>query len=220
MPRTARKISSSNIYHVILRGINRQTIFEDDGDRHYFMTVLKYYKGISGYKLHAFCLMGNHVHLLIEPAGEPLGQVFKRVGVRYVSWYNRKYERTGHLFQDRFRSENVESEQYYRTVLRYILQNPMKAGLEKQPGSWRWSSFLAYWKGAGSITDTQYAVFRRVRTLSATEYRQLISTYSDHITIEESIRERFFDAIEYAINRHGGSISVFDTIDLQMARKP
>ena len=158
MPRTARKISRSNIYHVILRGINRQTIFEDDGDRHYFMTVLKYYKGISGYKLHAFCLMGNHVHLLIELAGEPLGQVFKRVGVRYVSWYNRKYERTGHLFQDRFRSENVESEQYYRTVLRYILQNPMKAGLEKQPGSWRWSSFLAYWKGAGSITDTQYAL--------------------------------------------------------------
>ena len=81
MPRTARKISRSNIYHVILRGINRQTIFEDDGDRHYFMTVLQYYKGISGYKLHAFCLMGNHVHLLIEPAGEPLGQVFKRVGV-------------------------------------------------------------------------------------------------------------------------------------------
>lgn len=158
MPRTARKISSSNIYHVILRGINRQTIFEDDGDRHYFMTVLKYYKGISGYKLHAFCLMGNHVHLLIEPAGEPLGQVFKRVGVRYVSWYNRKYERTGHLFQDRFRSENVESEQYYRTVLRYILQNPMKAGLEKQPGSYRWSSYLAYAKGTGLITDTQYAV--------------------------------------------------------------
>ena len=158
MPRTARKISRSNIYHVILRGINRQTIFEDDGDRHYFMTVLQYYKGISGYKLHAFCLMGNHVHLLIEPAGEPLGQIFKRVGVRYVNWYNRKYERSGHLFQDRFRSENVDSEQYYRTVLRYILQNPMKAGLERQPGSWRWSSYLAYRKGAGSITDTQYAL--------------------------------------------------------------
>jgi REP element-mobilizing transposase RayT/predicted DNA-binding protein YlxM (UPF0122 family) len=143
---------------VILRGINRQTIFEDDGDRHYFMTVLQYYKGISGYKLHAFCLMGNHVHLLIEPAGEPLGQVFRRVGAKYVSWYNRKYERSGHLFQDRFRSENVDSEQYYRTVLRYILQNPMKAGLERQPGSWRWSSYLAYRKGAGSITDTQYAL--------------------------------------------------------------
>ncbi len=158
MPREARKISRSNIYHVILRGINRQDIFEDDGDRHYFMTVMQHYKGISDYRLHAFCLMTNHVHLLMEPKGEPLGQVFRRVGVRYVSWYNRKYERTGHLFQDRFRSENVESDAYFRTVLRYILQNPMKAGMERSPGSWRWSSFLAYQKGTGSITDTQHAL--------------------------------------------------------------
>jgi len=70
------------------------------------------------------------------------------------------------------------------------------------------------------FTDTRYVLFHRIRTLSAAEYRRLIGTYSDHITIEESIRERFFDAIEDAINRHGGSISIFDTIDLQMARKP
>ncbi len=70
------------------------------------------------------------------------------------------------------------------------------------------------------FTDIQYMVFHRVRTLSAAEYRMLIGTYSDHITIEENIRERFFDAIEATINRHGGSISIFDTIDLQMARKP
>ncbi len=70
------------------------------------------------------------------------------------------------------------------------------------------------------FTDTQYALFHRVRTLSSAEYRMLISTYSDHITIEKNIRERFFDAIEDTINRHGGSVSIFDTIDLQMARKP
>jgi len=70
------------------------------------------------------------------------------------------------------------------------------------------------------FTDTRYMLFHRVRTLSAAEYRMLISTYSDHITIEKNIRERFFDAIEEAINRHGGSVSVFDTLDLQMARKP
>ena len=70
------------------------------------------------------------------------------------------------------------------------------------------------------FTDAQYMLFHRVRTLSAAEYRKLIGTYSDHITIEESIRERFFDAIEDTINRYGGSISIFDTIDLQMARKP
>ena len=74
--------------------------------------------------------------------------------------------------------------------------------------------------GQYGFTDLRYMLFHRVRTLSAAEYRRLIGTYSDHITIEESIRERFFDAIEDAINRHGGSISIFDTIDLQMARKP
>lgn len=74
--------------------------------------------------------------------------------------------------------------------------------------------------GKYGFRDTQYMLFHRVRTLSAAEYRMLIGTYSDHITIEESLRERFFDVIEDTINRHGGSISIFDTLDLQMARKP
>ena len=70
------------------------------------------------------------------------------------------------------------------------------------------------------FTDIKYMMFHRIRTLSAAEYRALIGTYSDHITIEEGIRERFFDEIEDTINRHGGNVSIFDTIDLQMARKP
>ena len=157
MPRTARKTSMSNIYHVMMRGVNRQAIFENDGDRLHFMSVLKECKEISGFRLHAFCLMPNHLHFLIEPAGEPLDLVFRRIGVRYAVWYNRKHQRAGHLFQDRFRSENVENDLYYMTVLRYILQNPMKAGLEPRLGTYRWSSYPAYAKGTGSITDTQYA---------------------------------------------------------------
>ena len=148
----------SNIYHVMIRGVNRQPIFENDGDRFHFMSVLKECKEISEFRLHAFCLMPNHVHFLIEPAGEPLGMVFRRIGVRYAVWYNRKYQRAGHLFQDRFRSENVENNLYYMTVLRYILQNPMKAGLESRLGSYRWSSYPAYAKGVGSITDTRFAM--------------------------------------------------------------
>ena len=157
MPRTARKASLSNIYHVMMRGVNRQAIFENDGDRLHFMSVLKECKEISGFRLHAFCLMPNHLHFLIEPAGEPLDLVFRRIGIRYAVWYNRKHQRAGHLFQDRFRSENVENDLYYMTVLRYILQNPMKAGLEPHLGTYRWSSYPAYAKGTGSITDTQYA---------------------------------------------------------------
>jgi len=158
MPRVARKKSVSNIYHVMLRGINRQNIFEDDDDRICFMKILDFCKKISGFRLHAFVLMSNHIHLLIEPAGEPLSTVFSRIETRYAMWYNRKYERTGYLFQNRFRSEAVETEQYFVTVLRYIIQNPMKAGMENRPGSYRWSSYLAYEKGKGAVTDTQYAL--------------------------------------------------------------
>ena len=142
----------------MMRGINRQVIFQSDADRRHFITILGECKEISGFKLHAFCLMPNHLHLLLEPAGdEPLEIIFKRIGSRYAVWYNRKYQRVGHLFQDRFRSENVETDRYYMTVLRYILQNPMKAGMESKPGTYRWSSYLAYEKGGGQLTDTAYA---------------------------------------------------------------
>ena len=158
MPRIARVKSNSNIYHVMIRGINRQNIFEEDDDRICFMKILDYCKEISGFKLYAFALMSNHIHLLIEPAGEALDTVLSRIETRYALWFNRKYQRTGYLFQNRFRSEAVESDRYFMTVLRYILQNPMKAGLESHPGDYRWSSYRAYEKGKGAVTDTQYAL--------------------------------------------------------------
>ena len=142
----------------MLRGINRQSIFEEDADRYHFMSVLNLCKELSGFKLHAFVLMSNHIHMLIEPSAEPLNIIFKRIETRYAVWFNRKYQRAGHLFQDRFRSESVSTDQYYQTVLRYILQNPMKAGLEKHPGEYKWSSYPAYEKGHGAVTDTEYAI--------------------------------------------------------------
>ena len=141
MPRTARIKTESNIYHVMMRGINRQDIFEDEEDRYRFMTVLGRCKELSEFKLHAFVLMSNHIHLLIEPVGEPLEVIFKRICTSYAVWFNRKYMRAGHLFQDRFRSEGVGTDQYYKTVLRYIMQNPIKAGMVSSMEQYRWSSY-------------------------------------------------------------------------------
>ena len=109
MPRTARKKSSTGIYHVMLRGINRQSIFEDDEDNEKFLQTIKDCKDVSEFELYGYCLMGNHVHLLLKEGKESLELVFKRIGARYVFWYNWKYRRCGHLFQDRFKSEAVES---------------------------------------------------------------------------------------------------------------
>ncbi len=144
MPRTARKKSKSEIYHIIMRGINRQTIFEDEEDCAQFLATLKRYKEKSGYQVYAYCLMGNHVHLLMKTGIEPLEQVMRRLCGSYVYWYNNKYQRIGNLFQDRFKSEPIEDDQYFQTVQRYIHQNPVKAGLVKHIEEYKWSSFHEY----------------------------------------------------------------------------
>ena len=102
MPRSARKKGESGIYHITMRGINRQQIFIDDEDAERFLQVVRAAQTISGFTLYAYCLMGNHVHLVLKEGDEPLEKIMKRIGVRYVYWYNWKYMRSGHLFQDRF----------------------------------------------------------------------------------------------------------------------
>lgn len=157
MPRRPRVHSHSNIYHVCLRGINQQQIFYDKEDYRYFLKVLEKYKEPSGYMIHAYCLMGNHIHLLIQTGAESLETVFKRIGASFVYWYNSKYERSGHLFQDRFHSEPVDDENYYRVVFRYILQNPVKAGLCKDISEYKYSSAVEYVQWTYGITDTDFA---------------------------------------------------------------
>ena len=149
MPRQPRRKSSYDIYHIMLRGINRQEIFAEEEDFRKFLYVLRDCKNASGFTLYAYCLMSNHVHLLLRAGSEPIDQIFKRLGSKFVYWYNAKYERTGHLFQDRFRSETIENEAQFLSVLRYILQNPLKAGIEKRPGTYPWSSFRSY-SGSGT----------------------------------------------------------------------
>jgi REP element-mobilizing transposase RayT len=140
MARHERKISNTGIYHILLRGINRQRIFEQAEDYIQFLDHLYETRKISGLTLYAYCLMNNHVHLLVKEGTEPLSMVFRRLGTRYVPWFNRKYERTGHLFQDRFRSEPVETDEYFLSVLNYIFHNPVKAGLCVNAEDYEWSS--------------------------------------------------------------------------------
>ncbi|SNS15561.1 REP element-mobilizing transposase RayT [Anaerovirgula multivorans] len=145
MPRTARVKSKSGIYHVIIRGTNRQEIFHDDEDCLRFLETLAKYKVKSEIKIYGWCLMNNHIHLLVKEGKEELATTMKRIGVSFVGYYHCKYDTTGHLFQDRYKSENVESEEYLMTVIRYIHQNPIKAGLVSKPQDWKWSSYSEYY---------------------------------------------------------------------------
>ncbi len=153
MGRKPREKSDLGIYHVMLRGINRQDIFEDDEDYAFFKKQLYhvvFFRDEDGKPqpsrctIYAYCLMTNHVHLLIRETAEELSTVIKRITVAYAHYYNGKYQHVGHLFQNRFRSEVVNNEAYFLTLLRYIHQNPVAAGISKSIGDYRWSSWIEY----------------------------------------------------------------------------
>jgi len=140
MPRQPRRISSTGIYHVMFRGVNRQRIFEEETDYCRLLAILSEVKAISECKLYAYCLMDNHVHLLIQEVTLPLSLTIKRLCERYATWFNQKYERCGHLYQGRYISEPVETDAYFITALMYIYQNPTKAGICMHPQDYPWSS--------------------------------------------------------------------------------
>lgn len=157
MPRKPREKSNTGIYHVMLRGINRQVIFEEHEDYEKFIQTIREFKEVSQYEIYAYCLMSNHIHLLIKEGAEDLGIVFRRIGAKYVYWYNWKHKRSGHLFQDRYKSEVVENDRYFLTVLRYIHQNPVKAGIEKDITRYPWSSYNEY-IGKSGICDKKFVL--------------------------------------------------------------
>lgn len=140
MPRAVRKKSSTGIYHVLARGINQQRIFEEEADFAAYLEVLARVKREAPFTLFAYCLMSNHVHLLVREQSVSVSQVLQRIGVSYAYRFNRKYDRSGHLFQDRFKSEPVEDDRYFATVVRYIHRNPVKAGICERPDQYLWSS--------------------------------------------------------------------------------
>ena len=144
MPRYPRALSESGIYHVMIRGVNKMPIFLDQDDNTRFLDTLIRMKSEGEYTLYAYCLMKNHAHLLIKEEGDPLSRTMKRIGVSYSYYFNKKYDRVGHLFQDRFRSERIETDDYLLSCIRYIHNNPVKASIVNDPSNYKWSSYNIY----------------------------------------------------------------------------
>ena len=154
MSRQARKLSTTGFYHVVFRGINRQHIFEDKSDFIYFLASIKKLKAAMLFEIHAYCLMSNHVHLLIKEAqvGD-ISLIMKRLLTKYAMYFNQKYERSGALIASRYKSVPVEIDEYFIPLIRYIHQNPVKAGIVDKPEAYSFSSYKDYLQG-GSLTDT------------------------------------------------------------------
>jgi putative transposase len=150
MPRIARVVAAGYAHHITQRGNNHADVFFDDEDRAYYIKTLKTYCQKWRVTLWAYCLMTNHVHLLAVPAsGEFLARCIGRTNLMYTQYANRKYKRSGRLWQNRFFSTIVEDEPYVWAVARYIELNPVKAKQVQKPEDYPWSSCRANISGKG-----------------------------------------------------------------------
>lgn len=157
MPRKPRIISSSGIYHIILRSVNQQIIFEEEADYRKFLYIISDCKTKYDVDIYAFCLMDNHIHLALHSPPNALGNYFQSVGSRFVLWYNKKYHRYGHLFQGRFHSIAIESNEHFLQTLVYIHNNPVVAGACRFPSEYRWSSFNAFYGAKNPMVNTDFS---------------------------------------------------------------
>lgn len=141
MPRMARIIAVDYPHHVVQRGNNKQTIFFDEHDKQLYLELLKKYSKGCLCNINAYCLMPNHVHALLTPlTPEALSKTMQKLSLRYTQLINKKYARTGRLWECRFHSTVVQKEAYLWAVCRYIERNPVRAKMVAAPGHYKWSS--------------------------------------------------------------------------------
>ena len=131
------------LYHVTSRGDRREAIYEDDEDRSRFLEVLAQVVADANWVCHAYCLMGNHYHLVIETPDKNLSKGMRQLNGVYTQMSNRRHGRVGHLFQGRYKAILVDADSYLRELTRYVVLNPVRAGMVAEPAAWPWSSYRA-----------------------------------------------------------------------------
>ena len=142
MTRPLRLEFAGALYHLSARGDRQEPIFEDDDDRLVFLDLLAKEVLQQGWVLYAFCLMGNHYHLLLETPEPNLVQGMRRLNGVYTQAFNRRYRRVGHVLQGRYKSILIDKDAYLRELCRYVVLNPVRAGMVASVEDWHWSSYL------------------------------------------------------------------------------
>ncbi|WP_322099562.1 transposase [Gottfriedia endophytica] len=151
MSRKKRDWRKGVFYHVVSRGNNREALFLNGEDFSTFLQILQKVFEQNAFKVTAYCLMTNHFHLLIAPQEESLSNIMGLVNKKYATYFNRKYNRTGHVFEKRFYAEVVHGKIAMTEVSRYIHFNPVRARMKESPQLYRWSSFCAYYYNLSSF---------------------------------------------------------------------
>lgn len=153
MPKRARRKSRSGFYHVVPKGLSDQLLFLGDADRRLYLSLLDEAIGPHDVTAHAWCLMSNHVHLVLEDPSDHLGEAMKFAHERYATYFARRTGRSGGIFRKPFWSEPIESDEYLLCAVRYVHNNPAAAGI-CEPFSYEWSSARDYLGRGGGLTKT------------------------------------------------------------------
>ena len=159
MTKHSREYSHTDVYHIIIKGIDSQDIFYDDKDRIIFLKHLLETKLKFFYRIYAYCLMSNHVHLVLSVEDNLLSKSIQSLTIKYAHYFNKKYKRSGPFVQNRFNSKVVENRNYFLEVCRYVHRNPENAGFEKTQ-NYKWSSYKTYISKAESkIVDKKTLMY-------------------------------------------------------------
>jgi putative transposase len=150
--RIPRSALPDGAYHVTSRGVDGAPIVRDDFDRLFFVGLVRGTVALHDWLCHAWCLMTNHFHLVVESPHAPLSAGMKRINQLHAQRFNRRHDRRGHLFQDRFASYPIDDDEYLEAVCRYVLANPVRAGLTARVEDWRWAGLGVPSFAAGSPT--------------------------------------------------------------------
>jgi len=157
VPRQKRQESPTGYYHIMMRGINKEMIFRRDDFKSSFMEILSRKIEESEVEVAAYCIMDNHVHLVLHGEITEIGNFLKRVNTAFAMKLNNKMDRIGHVFQDRYKSQEVLSDEHLLQVVRYVHNNPVNAGMVKDSSEYIWSSYNGYISGIiGIVAQNQY----------------------------------------------------------------
>lgn len=203
MPRCARILPETGYFHIITRGNNRQDVFHDAEDFEKYRWILWEVKQAHPYDLFHFCLMTNHVHMLLGTRpDQPLSLIMKKINLRYAQYYRKKYRYCGHFWQDRFKSLLVGKDNYLLECAAYIELNPLKAGLEKETGGYEYTSYRYYAFGDKEPLLSEnplYGEFGRTMEEKRARYSEFVrkrierwEEYQKHLESRKAIGEEAF----------------------------
>ncbi len=166
------------LYHVTSRGNRRAAVYRDDGDRRVFLLILASVARRFNWLCHAYCLMDNHYHLVVETLNANLSRGMRQLNGVYTQKYNARHQTTGHVFEGRYKAILVDKDSYYLEVCRYVVLNPVRAGIVSHPAEWQWSSFNATGSGSPPIpclhTDTVLSHFGNDRPTAMSLYQKFV----------------------------------------------